>query len=90
MNRVAIHLDARGEIVAIASDEPVELYWAADATPGDRVYRMDPDNGIYEVGVAAVHAILGNDPVGHALDQSTLGEGYGPRLPPSRPKLTVV
>jgi len=84
MNRVVMNMDDQG-CWTIYSDEPIEFFCVNDHCPGDRVYQMD-----VEVGVEKVRQQLGNDPVGHINDSHALGEGYGPRKPPSKRKLEVV
>jgi hypothetical protein len=69
----------------IYSDEPIEFFCVNDHCPDDRVYQMD-----VELGVEKVRAQLGDEPVGHRLDSNAFGEGYGPRKPPSKRKLTVI
>lgn len=84
MNRVVINMDGQGGF-AVYSDEPIEFFCVCDHTPADRVYQMQ-----IEVGVEKVQAQLRSDPVGHIHDNQTLGNGYGPRKPPSRRKLEVI
>ncbi|MBB3144905.1 hypothetical protein FHS21_001306 [Phyllobacterium trifolii] len=84
MNRVVMNMDAQG-CFTIYSDEPVEFFVVSDHTPADRVYQMQ-----VEVGVEKVQQQLAGEPIGHAMDSHVLGEGYGPRKPPSKRKLEVV
>lgn len=84
MNRVVMNMDERG-VFTIYSDEPIEFFCVSDHTPDDRVYQMQ-----VEVGVEKVQAQLRQDPVGHINDDHALGNGYGPRKPPSKRKLEVV
>ncbi|UHS60597.1 hypothetical protein HRR99_03205 [Agrobacterium vaccinii] len=84
MNRVVINMDAQG-LFTVYSDEPIEFFVVCDHVPDDRVYQME-----VETGVEKVQQQLRLDPVGHRNDSHTLGEGYGPRKPPSKRKLEVV
>ena len=89
MNRIAIVLDARGEIDRIVSDAPVRVFMVCDHAPDDRVYEMTAD-GTVEIGPEKMRAVLRDDPIGHAHDSHFLGSGHGPRKPPSRPPLNLV
>lgn len=84
MNRVVINMDELG-FFAVYSDEPIEFFVVNDHCPGDRVYEMD-----VEVGVEKVRSQLRDDAVGHKNDSHFLGNGYGPKKPPSRPRLSIV
>lgn len=85
MNRIAIVLNAQGEIERVVSDEPIRCFTVDDNCPRDRVYELT--TSLY-VGVQHMRDVLGNEPTGHALD--ALGEGYGPRKAPAKPALKVV
>jgi hypothetical protein len=85
MNRIVINMDVNGGF-EIFSDEPVEVFVVCDHCPNDRVYQSSSVN----VGVEKVQAQLRSDPVGHINDDQLLGNGYGPRKPPSKRKLEVV
>lgn len=89
MNRIAIVVDARGEIDRIVSDEPVRVFMICDSAPDDRVYEMSGDETV-EIGPDKMRAVLRDDPIGHANDSHFLGSGHGPRKPPSRPGLNLV
>lgn len=84
MNRVVMNMDERG-VFTIYSDEPIEFFCVSDHTPEDRVYQMQ-----VEIGVEKVQGQLRTEPVGHINDDHALGNGYGPRKPPSKRKLEVV
>lgn len=84
MNRVVINMDAQGGFT-VYSDEPIEFFVVADHCPADRVYLME-----VETGPNKVRGQLRDDAVGHRNDSHILGNGYGPRKPPSRRKLEVV
>lgn len=84
MTRVVINMDAQGGFT-IYSDEPIQFFVVSDHTPDDRVYQAE-----VETGVEKVHQQLRSDPVGHGNDSHALGEGYGPRKRPSKPKLELV
>lgn len=84
MSRVVMSMDEQG-LFTIYSDEPIEFFVVNDHCPNDRVYQMQT-----EVGVEKVRAQLRDDLVGHINDDHAFGNGYGPRKPPSAPRLRVV
>ncbi|MFN3622710.1 MAG: hypothetical protein ACK4TP_01475 [Hyphomicrobium sp.] len=66
--RVVVQIQEDG-IMTFAADEPVELIVVSECAPHDRVYRMTPNGPAFEIGGAAVDAILGEDAIGHAGDE---------------------
>ena len=91
MNRVCLVTNENGDIVEVASDEPIRFFVVNDHTPRDRVYEFTPgEDGNLQIGVEHVRSILRDDPVGHMHDQHRLGTGHGPRKAPSRPSLKSV
>lgn len=84
MNRVVINMDPQG-FFTVHSDEEIEFFVVCDHCPNDRVYQMGA-----EIGPDKVRAQLRDDMIGHRNDSQPLGNGYGPRKPPSRRKFKVV
>ena len=84
MNRVCFEIDKNGELVSVASDEPIECYIVAKHCANDRVYLYGVD-----VGPEHVREQIGDFSIGHK-DDGTLGDFTFPRLPPSKPSLKIV
>ena len=84
MNRVCFEIDKDGQLVSVATDEPIECYIVAPHCARDRVYLYGANTGPDHVS-----KLIGGFSVGHA-DDGTLGELASPRLPPSKPALKVV
>jgi len=87
MNRVAIVLDENGELDRVVSDEPIRCFVVDEKAPDDRVYELST---ALSVGVHEVRQCLGSEPIGHAMDDTFLGEGCGPRKSPPKPSLKPV
>ena len=83
MNRICFEIDANGDLVSVASDEPVEVYIVNPKTPADRVYLYGAD-----IGPHHVQKLIGGYAVGHK-DDGIFG-GSGSHLPPSKVVLKVV
>lgn len=45
MNRICISMDYSGNLVGIASDEPIRVFMIADHCPPDRVFEFTPGEG---------------------------------------------
>ena len=85
MTRMAITIDARGEIAAICADAPVEIYIVAPHVPHDRVYLWQSA----DIGPEHIRAAIGGYSIGHADDGSlNLGGIVSARLPPIGPRLS--
>jgi len=89
MMRVTIELNERGELDAVCSDGPAEIFVVARHCPRDRAYLL---TDLHKVGVHHVQESLGGVHIGHKRDGLlTLDdEDPEPRLPPSKPKLRVI
>lgn len=85
MNRICFVLNKNGELDSIAADSDIEIYIVAPHCPRDRVYLYQSA----DIGPEHVRKLIGGYSVGHAED-GMLGEGTGSRLPPSKPKFSVV
>lgn len=86
MNRVAIILDERGEFSGVVADSEVEFYVVQPSCERDRVYRYSSG----QFGPQYVQRAFDGAPVGHINDGLLHGDGNYGKLPPSKPKLTVV
>ena len=90
MNRVCISLDQHGNLVGVASDEPIRCFLINDHSQSDRVFEFTPSEGTLRIGVEHVREMLRDDGIGHINDDRRFGRGYGPPKPPSRPPLKVI
>ena len=91
MNRVCLVTNEGGDILKVASDEPIRFFVVNDHIPNELVYELRPDGGgVLRIGVEQVRSTLRDDPVGHMHDQDRLGTGHGPRRPPTPPSLRLV
>jgi hypothetical protein len=80
MNKIAIILDANGEISGILSNELVEVYMISNATMRDRVYQFSTAGieissggivertGVVTVAPGAVEEAIGDSPIGNQHD----------------------
>jgi hypothetical protein len=86
MNRIAIILNENGEFDGVVADTEVEVFVVQPSCERDRVYLY----GSAQFGPQYVHAAFAGHSVGHAGDDMLAGgTNYG-KLPPSRPKLSLV
>ena len=91
MNRACLVTNLNGDILMVASDEPIRFFVVNDHCPRDRVYEFTPDEeGMLRIGVEHVRSILRDDPIGHMHDDCHLGTGHGPRKAPASPSLKSV
>lgn len=86
MNRVAFILDERGELSGVVSDSEVEVFIVQPSCERDRVYRYSSA----EFGPQHVQQAFDGHTVGHINDGMLYGDGNYGKLPPSRPKLSLV
>ena len=86
--RVTIEFNERGELDAVCTDGPADVFVVARHCPRDRSYLLTE---IHKVGVHHVQESLGGVHIGHLHDGLLdIGEDTSPRLPPSKPKLRVI
>ncbi len=90
MNRVCISIDKNGNLVGIASDEPIRCFLINDHCQSDRVFEFTLGEGTLRIGAEHVRKMLRDDEIGHINDDRRFGRDYGPPKPPSRPSLKVI
>ena len=85
-NRVAFILDERGELSGVVADIEIEVFIVQPSCERDRVYQYSSG----QFGPQYVQMAFDGHPIGHIDDGTLHGDGDYGKLPPSKPKLTVV
>ena len=86
-NRICFVFDENGGISDICADSPIDIYLVEPSRPNDRVYLYGSAN----FGPEHVRSQIGGYSVGHVMDGTLdVGGTVSPRLPPSKPALSVV
>ena len=63
MNTVCICYDGNGDLVQVASAEPIRCIVVDERTAHDRCYELRSERGVLQIGTDRVRAVLNQDPI---------------------------